>query len=293
MNLYHLRYFAKLAHEQHYTKAAEKLCITQPSLSHAIAQLEKELGVPLFEKSNRNTTLTRFGQQFLTTVESSLATLDSGVESIQRYAKGEGLVRLGLLRTLGVDYIPGLMEQFQKENPNLHITFSLGIDVTQKLLEDLSAQQYDLVFSSKPNQEEAFDFQPVNKQDLVLIVPRDHPLADRCSIRLEDTLEYPYIYFGQKSGLRYVVDGLFEQVGERPMISYEIEEDQVIAGMVSHGFGIAVVPYMDMLLRLNVKIIQISHPVWDRKFFLVTNRSAYLTAAARKFYDFVLKNRLL
>ena len=65
MNLYHLRYFVELAHTRHYTRAAERLCITQPSLSHAIAQLERELGVPLFEKSGRNTELTRFGEQFL------------------------------------------------------------------------------------------------------------------------------------------------------------------------------------------------------------------------------------
>ena len=64
MNLIHLRYFVELADTRHYTKAAQQLCITQPSLSHAIAQLEKELGVPLFEKNGRNTELTVFGRQF-------------------------------------------------------------------------------------------------------------------------------------------------------------------------------------------------------------------------------------
>ena len=65
MNLTHLRYFVELVNTRHYTKAAKNLCITQPSLSHAIAQLESELGVPLFEKDGRNITLTRFGEQFL------------------------------------------------------------------------------------------------------------------------------------------------------------------------------------------------------------------------------------
>ena len=65
MNLFHLRYFVQLAETKHYTRAAEQLCITQPSLSHAINQLENELGVPLFEKSGRNTELTRFGEHFL------------------------------------------------------------------------------------------------------------------------------------------------------------------------------------------------------------------------------------
>lgn len=65
MNLSYIRYFVTLAHVRHYTKAAEQLCITQPSLSHAVTQLEKELGIPLFEKNGRNTTLTQFEKSFL------------------------------------------------------------------------------------------------------------------------------------------------------------------------------------------------------------------------------------
>ena len=76
MNLSHLRYFVQLAHTRHFTRAAEQLYITQPSLSHAISQLERELGVPLFEKGNRNVELTVFGERFLESVEQSLEILD-------------------------------------------------------------------------------------------------------------------------------------------------------------------------------------------------------------------------
>ena len=93
MNLYHLRYFVQLAHTRHYTRAAEQLCITQPSLSHAISQLENELGLPLFEKTGRNTELTRFGEQFLECAERTLSTLDEGVEELKRVSRGEGLIR--------------------------------------------------------------------------------------------------------------------------------------------------------------------------------------------------------
>ena len=94
MNLFQLRYFVTLAKMQHYTRAAHELCITQPSLSHAISQLEAELGVALFEKSGRNTTLTSFGEEFLICANRTLATLDSGVSSLQRSARGDGLIRL-------------------------------------------------------------------------------------------------------------------------------------------------------------------------------------------------------
>lgn len=97
-------------------KAANALCITQPSLSHAIAQLEKELGVPLFERSGRNTTLTRFGQEFLVYAKQTLSTIDEGVESIKKSARGDGIIRLGFLRPLGVDYIPELVTEYMKKN---------------------------------------------------------------------------------------------------------------------------------------------------------------------------------
>lgn len=150
MNLYHLRYFVELAHTRHYTRAAERLCITQPSLSHAIAQLERELGVPLFEKSGRNTELTRFGEQFLGCAERTLSTLDEGVEELGRVARGEGLVRLGLLRTLGVDYVPEVVSRFLAANPGKKIHFTFETGMTDRLLEGLAERRYDLVFASKP-----------------------------------------------------------------------------------------------------------------------------------------------
>ncbi len=288
MNLYHLRYFVELAHTRHYTRAAERLCITQPSLSHAIAQLERELGVPLFEKSGRNTELTRFGEQFLGCAERTLSTLDEGVEELGRVARGEGLVRLGLLRTLGVDYVPEVVSRFLAANPGKKIHFTFETGMTDRLLEGLAERRYDLVFASKPPAELGFTAVAVERQDLVLIVPRDHPLAARHSVDLGETLPYPQVYFSRGSGLRGVVDELFSRAGGQPRIAYEIDEDQVIAGFVARGFGIAVVPYMDMLLRLNVKIIQIASPVWERNFYMVSNDRAYTPPAVSSFRQFVL-----
>ena len=137
MNLFYLKYFVELAHVRHYTKAAQNLCITQPSLSHAVAQLENELGVPLFERNGRNTTLTRFGREFLVCAENTLATLDSGIEAARRSAAGEGLIRLGFVRPAGVEYVPRLAREFLEKNSgsDIHFTFDTGPTVT--LLEDL------------------------------------------------------------------------------------------------------------------------------------------------------------
>ena len=104
MNLYHLRYFSTLAHIEHYTKAADILAITQPSLSYAISTLEEELGVKLFEKNGRNVTLTKYGKVFLKDVEEVLNRLDSSVNSLIR--------ELGRLDAPGRPILFGTTEEF-------------------------------------------------------------------------------------------------------------------------------------------------------------------------------------
>ncbi len=288
MNLFYLRYFVTLAHVQHYTKAAEQLCIAQPSLSHAIKQMEKELGVPLFEKNGRNTTLTRFGEEFLVCAEHTLSTLNTGIESIKRSAHGEGLIRLGLLRPLGVEFVPRLAADFLKENPDLDIRFTFHTGVTQTLLDGMAAGKFDLVFCSQPPEKLNFTAVTVQKQNLVLIVPKNHPLSFHRTVDLAETIPYPQVFFEKSSGIRSTVDKMFAEIETKPQIAYETEEDQVVAGLVAQGFGIAVVPYMDLLLKLDLKILQIASPACIREVFMVNDDSLFMPPAVRHFRQFVL-----
>lgn len=296
MNLYHLRYFIELVHTRHYTKAAARLGITQPSLSHAISQLENELGVPLFERSGRNTSLTRFGEEFLAYAENSLSILDNGIESLKHSARGNGLIRLGFLRPLGVEFIPSLAAGFLQQHPELDIDFIFRTGSTSYLLDGLAAKDYDLIFSSQvPEEYKEYHLtsEPVSYQDLVVIVPKNHPLAGRRSVSLEETLPYPYIYFAKGAGIRSDVNELFRLLGEKPSIAYEVEEDQVIAGLVARNFGIAIVPYMDLLLRLDVQILTITNPVYKRKIYMVSSANSYLPPAVQLFREYVTEQDFL
>lgn len=86
MNLKQLYYFKRLSETEHYTEAASSLCITQPSLSHAISELEKELGVALFARQGRNVKITQNGKRFLPYVEDALASLENGRMILQKMA---------------------------------------------------------------------------------------------------------------------------------------------------------------------------------------------------------------
>ncbi|WP_368490260.1 LysR family transcriptional regulator [Clostridium sp. BJN0013] len=290
MNLYHLRYFVTLAHLEHYTKAAEELMITQPSLSHAIALLGKELGVSLFEKDGRNVVLTKYGKMFLSDVEKALEILDSSVKTLKMIGNGEGTIELAFLRTLGTDFVPGITRDFLQANRGKSVKFNFHTGVTGDIIEGLKARKYDIAFCSKMEDDQSIEFTPVATQELVLIVPTNHPLADRDTIDLVDTISYPQIFFTKKSGLRPIVDNLFAQIGKMPEIAYEVEEDQVIAGLVSKNFGIAVSPNMPMLNSMDLKVIEITNPSWERMFYLAIMKDKYSTPVVQEFKNFVIEH---
>lgn len=262
MNLYHLRYFATLAHLEHYTKAAEILSITQPSLSHAISSLEKELGVKLFEKDGRNVVLTKCGQAFLVDVEQALNMLDSSVNKLQMTGSGEGRIDIAELRVLSSTVVPNFVKGFLDSSSNKKIDFHFhsSTGLTSDMIQGLKERKYDIAFCSKMDNEPLIEFTPVAKQELVLIVPKEHPLEGKTSIDLKESLAYPHIVFSKRSGLRQVIDKLFEKCGGYPEIAYSMEEDQGVAGLVGAGFGIAVVPKMPILSYMPVSIIEIATP---------------------------------
>ncbi len=289
MNLYQLRYFSLLAQTGHFRKTANQLCIAQSSLSHAIALMEQELGVSLFEKQGRRSVLTPEGAEFLKYVEKSLGILDEGIQAVRHAANGEGIIEFGFLRTLGSEFVPALARGFLEEQKEKAIQFRFYTGTSSSLIDGLKEEKYDLILCTKMENEPDIAFVPVGRQDLVAIVPRQHPLSQRQAIGLEELAPYPQIYFSRTSGLRSIVDHLFEKIQIQPQIAYEVEEDIVIAGLVSKGFGAAVVPYMEELPRMDVKILQISHPCWERRFYMATLKSHHLTPAVKNFHDYILK----
>ena len=113
MNLNHLNYFRVLAKVEHYTQAASILSITQPSLSHAISNLESELGTYLFEKQGRNVKLTKSGKLFLKYVDESLNILEIGEKKLKDFLDpSKGKIDLAFIYTLGAEFIPNTINEF-------------------------------------------------------------------------------------------------------------------------------------------------------------------------------------
>ena len=288
MNVNQLQYFRVLAQEEHYTRAAQMLSITQPSLSHAIAQLEQELGTRLFEKKGRNIVLTRYGKMFLPYVEESLKVLEEGVRRTQEInGSKQGIINLAYIYTMGSEFTPKMVRKFLDTYPDYDIDFNFNVGTTGEILEGLKDDKYDIVFSSYQDGEPDIDFKKIGNQKLVLAVPPDHPLAIRDSVDLRDTIDYPQIYFEKGSGLRPVIDQMFEEINQFPKVAFEMEEDSSMAGLVAQGFGIAVMPDIPILKSLGVKTLDIYNPEYERVVYLATLKKHYLSPVAKAFIRFV------
>lgn len=291
MNLNQLHYFSKLAEVEHYTKAAEELDISQPTLSHAIGSLEKELGTKLLEKKGRNVTLTKYGSIFREYVDESLHTLDAGVKKVRALTgQTEGLIELGYIYTLGSEFVPSLVSDFIRTHEELKVRFHFTVGNTSEIIQGLKDERFDIGFCSMAECESGILFTPVGTENLVVVVPKGHPLSYEKAVDLEQAAAYPQIFYTENSGLRPVVDRMFSQIKVIPQIAYEIEEDGCMAGLVAQNFGIAVMPEIPVLRQLNVDIVPIRNQHEKRYVYMARGKDTYQPPLARRFAEYV-KNR--
>lgn len=284
MNLNHLSYFRVLAKLEHYTQAAEELSITQPSLSHLMSALERDLGTYLFEKQGRNIKLTKLGKIYFEYVEKALSELERGEKRIKELTNvSTGTIELGYIYTLGPNFVPKLIKKFTSIEKNKDIKFLFGQGTTKSLINDLKEERYDMVFCSLMENEPEIDFMPIAKEELVVIVSNEHPLAKRDFIDLSEVGDYPFIGFSEKSGIRSLISELFTKVNITPNIICEVEEDNAVAGLVEINYGIAVVPKISSLKYYNVKVLPIVNPSHERFIYLATLKNRYLTPSVNLF----------
>ena len=290
MNLNHLSYFRVLAKLEHYTQAAEELSITQPSLSHAMSALEKDLGTYLFEKQGRNIKLTKYGKIYYEYVDKALSELERGEKKLKELTNvSTGTIELGYIYTLGPNFVPKLIKNFTNADENKNIKFLFGQGTTQSLIKDLKEEKYDMVFCSLVDDEPDIEFIPIANEELVVIVSNEHPLAKNEFIDLSEVDNYPFIGFSEKSGIRSLISDLFKEVDINPNIICEVEEDNAVAGLVEINYGIAVVPKISSLKYYNVKVLPIINPKHERFIYLATLKNRYLTPSVNLFKKYSIE----
>ncbi|MGX7243256.1 LysR family transcriptional regulator [Enterococcus quebecensis] len=289
MNLRQLEFFRMLADTQHMTHAAKLLNTTQPNLSHSMSELEKELDAQLFEKKGRNIQLTKYGKFFYTYVSTALEELAKGERALKELVSPEkGLIDFGFIYTAGSFLAPMLMKEFSTSSGNEQIRFNLFQGNSSDMTDLLLKEDVDLAITSKLNENPQLNYEILTEQEIVLVVPLDHPLAKNDSISLKETSDYPFVYFNKRSGLRPHIDKMLVAASINPTIVCEVEEDHTMLGFVAHGYGIALMPKIPSISSYTVKTITLDDNFFPRYIYLATKKDHFLSPAALRFKNFIV-----
>ena len=255
MTLTQLRYFCVTAEVLHYTRAADLLYISQPSLSYALNKLEKELGMPLFHKQGKQITLTRYGEEFLPYAKRALAELSKGQDRLKELrAPSAGIINLGYIYSVSFSVLPSFFDRFDAEQRGRQTAFRFHQGMAGILIEQLLTGSLDLVIAGKPDID-SIEYLPIASQALYLAVPASHRLASRTHVALSDIKGEQFISITHDAIIYRELADKFKKAGFVPNIVFEADEYSSIAASVTTGAGVAIVPKLPILDHFNIRLI--------------------------------------
>jgi DNA-binding transcriptional LysR family regulator len=245
MELRHLRYFNTLAEELHFGRAAQRLHISQPSLSFQIRELEEEMKVRLFARTKRSVALTAAGESFAADVRGLFNQLEQAIHTAQRAERGEiGRLVIGFVLTATSSLLPETLRVFRERYPDVEL--ELAETTTGQGLASLAEGRFHLCFVRMPIDEiePYFIVEPVLREKLLVALPTDHRLASKTKVGLAELSNESFIIFPRAQGIGFYnhLVSLCRQAGFSPRVVQEAGQMQTILSLVAAGIGIALVP---------------------------------------------------
>ena len=244
MELRHLRYFVAVAEELNFTRAAEKLHLAQPSLTRQIHNLEEELGVRLLDRTKNQVALTEDGRSFLVDAKRLVTLSLESVKAVQRFSRGESnQLNLGYLFNFNFDLLPATLVTFYKTCPEIAVNLFDMSPADQ--LGALEARKIDLGFVGlrpPPGSKNtaSLNWECVAYHDVVVVLPTNHPLAKKSSIKLADLKSMFFVAMSEEThpGSRAWLTRLCEQASFNPRIIQDVELESGIMTFVAEGLGV-------------------------------------------------------
>lgn len=288
MELQQLEYFRVVARTQHVTQAAEELGITQPALSRAMARLERDLGVAVFDHRGRSVKLNRYGQAFVRHIERALGAIEEGRRELSDLAdRDAGVIAFGFAHALGTRVVPDLIAGFRVQHPRAR--FQLLQNASHIILDELEAGDVDLALVSPvPPAGDRIESLELASEELYLVVPHDHRLAKRASVRLAELRDETFVCLREGYGLRTLTDHFCAQAGFTPKIAFEGEEIATLRGLVTVGLGIAIIPAAGSPGESTPPQLRITEPKCRRSIGLLWEPGRYQPELTQRFRHHVI-----
>ncbi|MFE4665139.1 LysR family transcriptional regulator [Streptomyces sp. NPDC056716] len=240
MELRQLEYFVAVAEERNFTRAAERVHISQSGVSAQIRQLERELGAELFDRSARTATLTVAGKAALEHARAALAACGAVGEAVGEVT---GLIRgrvtVGMVIGCTITPLFDALAAFHRAHPGVEI--SLLEDNSDRLAEQVRAGTLDLaLIGTARATPEGLEALTIIRERLVVAAPADHPLTGRPRITLAEVTAHPIVCMPPGTGLRTLFDDACTAQGLRPTLALQASAADAIAGLAVRGLGVAV-----------------------------------------------------
>lgn len=246
MEFRQLRYLVALAEERHFTRAAQREHIAQPALSQQIRRLEQSVGLPLVERTTRHVAMTEAGDLLVARARRILAEVEAADAELRRLAGMEtGRVTVGVIHTMGPVDLSLALALFRQRHPGVELT--VRENSSEELAEMLRVDELDLAFLSVTERIESHGLSLLQlvSEELVVILPQDHPLAARRRVRMVELAEEQFISYRVGARLRELLLAAGEHAGFEPRVTLESNESQRIRRLVARRMGVAILPRSD------------------------------------------------
>lgn len=286
MELRQLVYLDAVVRHGGFTRAAERLRVAQPAVSAQIRRLESELGTVVLERTTRRVRLTKAGELVLARARRALDEVAGISADLGELAGGlRGRVRIGSIQEMSSFDLPAALAGFCSQHPLVELSLRSGW--LHDLIADLDADHIDLAIGPVDDTlPERIAATPLLAEELVLVVPSDHPLSLRHDLSLADLRDQPFVCLPAGTGLRRILDWACATVGFEPTVRYEATSLYQLRGVVANGIAAALVTRsVAESGRPSVSIHQPLDTPIEQEIGLLHLRDRRLAPAAERCYD--------
>lgn len=289
MELRQLRYFVEVAEREHISEAASHLHVAQSAISRQIANLEDELGTPLFERIGRNVKLTPIGKIFLEHTITALKAIDFAAKQVEEYLDpAKGTIKIGFPTSLASYVLPTVISAFKQEYPDLQ--FQLRQGSYKFLIDAVKNRELNLAFLGPlPPKDETIQPTILFTENIAALLPANHPLAKEESIQLADLRNDQFVLFPDGYILHKVAMDACRAEGFLPNVISEGEDLDALKGLVAAGIGVSLMPestLYDSAARFTVKV-PITSPTIPRTVGIISPINREIAPSEKIFLAFV------
>ena len=267
-----------VAKYENFSKAAEELYISQPSISKAVLSLEKELGVTLLQRKGKRVQLNETGIALKRKLEPVMSILDNLSQDLKIVA-GHSHSSIVFNVLAASSLLPDILLKFKEQHPFIDF----------QIIQNARTTKCDLCIRTGLPEHPPENSHSIFHEEILLAVPLQSHLALKDSVKLKDLRSETFIMFGKRSTMREISDHIFQTCGFVPHVGFESDNPSTIRGLVGAGLGISLWPESTWgrLSTDKAKLVHISDPICHRNIYLTYDEREKLNGQTRLFIDFL------